>query len=91
MIKLTKLHDPDQYWIVRICVTVAECAEPLSSSVVRECDECGVPVWYDTAQVVPWPLSDEGKEPDGEVLLCLACTMIHMMVSKEPPKWIGGS
>ena len=86
MIKLTKIHEPDQTWIVRLCMSVDDVAEPVEGSVRRPCDECGRLVWYDVNQPIP---EVPGVTFDGEVAICTACFVVHEAYGREPAKFVG--
>lgn len=83
--RLTKLHDPDRNFLVRCCMTVAAAVIVVPGSVVRQCEECDIDIWYSPNQVLPVM---PGIDIEGEVLLCLPCTMYHQSMD-EDPKWLG--
>jgi hypothetical protein len=86
-VKLKHLHEEggDDY-IIRVCMSVADALADtvVDDSIIRQCDECGVDVWFHTKQQVPVVL---GKVFAGEVLLCMSCTVMHAALDNEPMKW----
>jgi hypothetical protein len=84
-LKLAHIHDEDQNWLIRMCMKVSEGPAYVESSIVRQCEECGVDIWYDTAQVPPIV---PGMQMDGEVVLCAPCTFLHQAMDEQPPNWI---
>lgn len=91
-LKLTHLHAPDQNWAIRICRRVATddgvFFVPVTHSVVKECEECGAEVWYNTAQQIP-PLPDGEGPLTGECVLCLICAALHIAADEEEPTFLG--
>lgn len=84
-VRLTFLHDPDKDYMIRVCMTVEQALLHTPHSVMKQCEECDVDVWYDTHQVAP--PTPPGFTIEREVILCLNCTAIHAMLDDEPMKW----
>ena len=88
-VRLTKLHEPDKNYMIRVCMLVVDATEFTATSVIEQCEECGQDIWVDVKQVVPPP--PEGMTIEGEVRLCLRCTAIHAAIDDVPQKWLGPS
>lgn len=87
-VRLTQIHDPEKNFLIRVCMLTTDTApgSVTPDSVVRQCAECDAKVWFATKQAIPVV---EGTRIDGEILLCLPCTLLHQMIEDHPPKWIG--
>lgn len=88
-VRLTEIHDPDKNFLIRVCMLVED-ASPgsvVAGSVVKQCQECHANVWYATQQVIPEV--PDGVVVDGEIVLCMPCTLLHQIIQAEPPKWLG--
>jgi Zn-finger protein len=83
---MDKIHNPDENWLVRGCIRVSEAVVHVSGSSIRQCEECGMDIWYHDAQPVP---EVEGIVFDGQVMLCMQCMVLHQESQTEPPIWIG--
>lgn len=85
-VRLKHLHDEGSNYMVRVCMFVDDSTEFVAEgSVVRQCEECDRDIWYATRQKPPVIL---GQTVDGEVVLCLPCTMLHQSLDDEPAQWI---
>lgn len=87
-LRLKHIHDKGRDFIIRVCMYVEDADFVTEGSVVRQCGECDRDVWYATNQAVPVV---PGLVFEGEVLLCLPCTMLHQAMDVEPTKWVGPS
>jgi hypothetical protein len=84
-LRLKHLHDDDKNYMIRVCMFVGEDDFTVEGSVVRQCEECDRDIWYATHQKPPVII---GQVSDGEVLLCLPCTLLHQAMDTEPAQWI---
>lgn len=86
--RLKKLHVEGEDWLVRICVPVAlvSADQAVPGSIIRECEECDVPVWFDPNQVIPDPPPESNML--GTVILCYRCGALHMAAQTEPVQWL---
>ena len=84
-VRLKFLHEDGKDYLIRMCMRVSDSIYVTPRSVIRKCEECDAPIWYDTQQKLPNP-------PDivleREVLLCMECTAVHAMLDDEPMKWV---
>lgn len=76
--------------IVRVCGLVSETEVVLGESVIRACDECDAPIWYDTAQVGP-PHPKTGMPVKETHCLCPPCFLVHLMREENPAEWLFGN
>lgn len=88
-LKLKYLHeDGGEDYLVRLCMLVTDALADtvVEDSIVRQCEECGIDVWYHSKQKPPVVL---GKTFLGEVVLCPPCCVMHASLDTEPVKLIG--
>ena len=69
-------RDDSTVYAIRLCHTVTGLSVPLTDSEVRTCSLCSVEVWYNPHQSPP--PHPQGKEFDGEIVLCLECGVVLM-------------
>jgi hypothetical protein len=88
-LRMMHIHDPEKHYLVRVCMLRGEFAseDVAPDSEIRQCAECERDIWYHTTQVPP--TVPDVEIADGEVLLCLGCTVLHQVVGEDEPKWIG--
>jgi hypothetical protein len=85
-LKLKHIHEEGRDFIVRVCMNVEDVDAVVLGSIVRQCDECGRSVWFDVNQIPPVV---PGVTIEGEVALCVACTVLHTLYDGTPPNWVG--
>ena len=85
-LRLTKLHEPDRNFIIRVCMLVEDATLYVATSTIEQCEECDADIWVDQAQVTPPP--PEGMTIEGEVRMCMRCTAIHAAIDNEDMQWL---